>query len=85
MKRKVEATTTVLMYAFRYALGRQTGAPDTISDAIRRNVEEFKEWELKQIVEEIKGHEEYVCNLGMDCDKATWYSLIEFIEEHLKQ
>jgi len=71
MNSKVEVITTVLMYAFRYALGRQTGAPYDISNAIHKNIEHFKDWQLKQIIKEIHDHEEFIGNLGMDCDKAT--------------
>lgn len=83
--RTVKTTTTVLFYAFRYALGRTTGAPTTISTAIRRNIDEFAEWELKQIIKEIKEFEEFYKSLGDDCDKETWYELIDIINQKLNE
>ena len=84
MRNKIEVPTVILMYAFRYALGRKTGAPSTISTEIRRNINSFKEWELKQIIKEILEHEEYYDSLGDDVDKIEWYSLVNTIDNHLK-
>lgn len=83
--RKVKTTTTVLFYAFRYALGRKTGAPSTIADAIKDNLDEFAEWELKQIIKEILGYEDFYESLGDHCDKVVWYSLIGIINDKLKE
>jgi hypothetical protein len=85
MKRNVEVTTTVLFYAFRYALGRKTGAPSTISTSIVSNINEFAEWELIQIVKEILEYEDYSGSLGDDCDKEVWYKLVDTINDKLKQ
>ena len=70
----------IIIYAFRYALGRQTGSVSDVCDCIKENVDSFKSWELKQIIEEIKQHEELYGNLGMKCDRDTWYDLIEFLD-----
>ena len=85
MQRTVETTTTVLFYAFRYALGRKTGAPSTISEAITRNIDAFAEWELKQIVKEILEFEDFYKELGDECDKVVWYDLIDTINDKLKK
>ena len=84
MRVKVEVPTVIIMYAFRYALGRRTGAPTTISAAIRRNIDSFKEWELKQIIKEILEHEEYFSSLGDACDEEVWRDLINAINIHLE-
>jgi hypothetical protein len=84
MRNKIEVPTVILMYAFRYALGRKTGAPSTISTEISRNIAQFKPWELKQIVKEILEHEEYFGDLGDDCDKEEWRNLINLINIHLE-
>ena len=83
--RAVKTTTTVLFYAFRYALGRKTGVPITITTAIKNNIDEFEEWELKQIVSEIKEFEEYHKTLGDECDKIVWYDLIRIINQKLNE
>ena len=85
MKRNVEVTTTILFYAFRYALGRRTGAPSTIAMAIGSNINEFAEWELKQIVKEILEYEDYSGSLGDDCDKEVWYDLVEVLNDKLEE
>jgi hypothetical protein len=85
MRDKVEVPTVIIMYAFRYALGRRTGAPTTISAAIRRNIDSFKEWELRQIIKEIVEYEDYIGSLGDDCDKVVWMDLIETINVYLKE
>ena len=85
MRDKVEVESVIIMYAFRYALGRKTGAPSTICEAILRNITSFKEWELTQITKEILEHEEYFGTLGDDCDKEVWYHLIETINNHLNK
>ena len=84
MRNKVEVSSVILMYAFRYALGRKTGAPSTISTAISRNIVQFKPWELKQIVKEILEYEEYFGDLGDNCDEREWYGLINLINIHLE-
>jgi len=84
MRNKVEVPTVIIMYAFRYALGRKTGAPSTITAAIRRNIVHFKPWELAQIVREIVEYEEFYGDLGDDCDQEVWYDLIKLINIHLE-
>ncbi len=84
MKRNVEVTTTVLFYAFRYALGRKTGAPSTMAEAIEKNLDEFAEWELKQIIKEILEFEDFYKELGDACDKEVWYNLIDTINKKLE-
>jgi hypothetical protein len=85
MRSKVEVPTVIIMYAFRYALGRKTGAPSTASSAIRRNIDYFKEWELKQIIKEILEFDDWNGGLGDDCDEEVWHHLIETINNHLNK
>lgn len=74
----------IIIYAFRYALGRQTGSVSDVCDCIKENVDSFKSWELQQIINEIKEYEEmHNGKLGMECDKQTWYNLIEWLEERI--
>ena len=73
----------IIIYAFRYALGRQTGSVSDVCDCIKENVDSFKSWELQQIIKEIKEYEEMYGKLGMECDKREWYNLIEWLEERI--
>ena len=71
----------IIIYAFRYALGRMSGSVSDVCDCIKENVDSFKSWELQQIIEEIKQYEELYGNLGQECDRQQWYDLIKFLEE----
>jgi len=73
----------IIIYAFRYALGRQTGSVSDVCDCIKENVDSFKSWELQQIIKEIKEYEEMYGKLGMECDRQIWYNLIEWLEERI--
>lgn len=45
--------TTVVCFAFRYSLGRQSTAPGFMQDFIRDHIDEFDTWELAQWADEI--------------------------------
>jgi len=69
--------TRMLMYAFRYALGRMTGAVDDVISSIKENIGNLQQHQIEQIIKEINE-----CpNLGMKCDKHQWLSLVEFLKE----
>lgn len=74
---KFEVGPTILVFAFRYALGRMTYAPSLVVEALIENEDQIPVHTRKLIVQEIKDHESSFGNLGMDCDKETWYGLIE--------
>jgi hypothetical protein len=42
----------IIMFAFRYALGRRTGAPDTVVNIIERNCDIIKPSTIKQMQRE---------------------------------
>lgn len=64
----------ILIYAFRYALGRMTGAPTDVMEAILENKDKLSIWEQTQIYTDIcKAEKEN--RLGMDCDKEVWLRL----------
>ena len=46
----------IIAYAFRYAIGRETGAIDDVIDCISRNLDLFDIWELMSIVSDINWH-----------------------------
>jgi hypothetical protein len=49
----VNMDSTILMFAFRYALGRQSMAPSIIKDVLKDNWEYLSDQHKKQIKEEI--------------------------------
>ena len=70
----IQEEQLMLMFAFRYALGRQSTAPSTVVDIIERNWDIIPKQDLKQIQKEIV---EYEKMFGLsDIDKPTWYKLV---------
>lgn len=68
---------TILVFAFRYALGRRSSAPFFMTEEIKRRWGELKPFTQAQIKHEIKTHEQMYGSLGDNCDKETWYELLE--------
>lgn len=69
----------IIIYAFRYALGRQSVAPFTVSEYIKENIENISSWDLKLINKEIIECEDF----WGDIDKNTWVWLLNFITYYL--
>jgi len=67
----------VLIYAFRYALGRRSYAVSTVIDNILHNWETLSEGDKKLYQREIKEHEEMYGNLGDEMDKKNWYKIVD--------
>jgi len=42
----------IIMYAYRYGMGRQTGAVIDAIECIKDNIANFKEWELNSMIDE---------------------------------
>ena len=42
----------ILMYAYRYGMGKQTGAVLDAIECIKDNIANFKEWELNSMIDE---------------------------------
>ena len=43
----------LLIYAFRYSLGRMSFAPITTTESIKNNIEKFSKEDLKLLIKEI--------------------------------
>ena len=69
-----------LVYMLRYSLGRMTGAVDDVQQIILENVDNILIGDMLRMIEEIKEYDE-MYGLGMECDKRSWYSFIEKLEE----
>lgn len=69
----------VLLFAFRYSLGRMSYAPGKVTDAIKDNIENISTVDIKQYIKEI-----YECeNYGMDFDKKHWLNFAKYLENEL--
>ena len=47
---------TLYFFAFRYALPRQSYALSLVSDLVLRRVNEFEDWQLRDMIGEIEAH-----------------------------
>jgi hypothetical protein len=70
-----EVDETTLVFAFRYALGRQSTAPSHVANMIRGHWSRLEPWTQKQIHREI---EEAIRlgEAGWDCDVETWRGIL---------
>lgn len=70
----------IAVFAFRYALGRQTYAPGVVAEHITRHLASFPEHERRQLTQEIDRAEEDGM-LGDACDAAVWRGLRATLQE----
>ena len=63
-------------YAFRYALGRTTSAPDTVAGHCINRIKFFDDYHLNRICKEIDEAIERKA-AGMECDIKAWKRLYE--------
>ena len=65
----------IIMYAFKYALGRSTYATGTMSEFLMKNWDKFSRFEKDQIQHEIR---EAINegNIGMEVDKQSWIRVL---------
>jgi hypothetical protein len=70
---------TLILYAFRYSLGRMSNAPSTMSRVLINCFPELKESTRVLIIEEINNALEYH-NAGIPCDEKTWKECLEKLE-----
>lgn len=68
----------ILVYAFRYALGRRTTAPSAVAVNITRNIKVLTRHDIEQMVREI-GECAATDDLGSPCDVDTWQDLKEYL------
>jgi hypothetical protein len=69
----------IVLYAFRYALGRKTYAPVDVAAAIEENLPDLTGW-TDMFVEEIDEAESRG-GLGMECDRKVWLDLRDKLGE----
>lgn len=77
MKMQKEDIDFIMVTSFRYCLGRRSYAPSKFKEILLKNLDGLSDKSLELIVKEIKESDD----LGMDCDKRTWLSIVEEIEK----
>lgn len=67
----------VLFFAFRYALGRRTGAVTLLVAQIKRHWDKLRPQTQEQIQHEINDFERMYGSLGGQCDKEAWQEVLD--------
>lgn len=70
-RRMCAVSEDVLFWAFRYALGRQTGSVADVVDAIIMNVSNITHKTALQMIQEIEDANT-MDEIGMDIDRDEW-------------
>lgn len=78
--KNLKVDRNILFFAFRYALGRMSYAPYTVTSAIKDNIDNISTEDIRQYIKEINEYEGF----GMDFDKEHWLSFANFLENELK-
>ena len=77
---KGEFSSDMVFYAFRYCLGRHTGAVNTCVDYLIRNWEHLNRNDRQMIVDEIREAMNSKTGIGVridDTDKKEWLRIID--------
>lgn len=72
----MEVDRDMLIFGMRYALGRQTFAPSTAVENIKRNIDKLDNNTIDIMIRDI---EEHPGSLGMECDKRTWLTFKQYL------
>ncbi len=71
----MEVHYNILIFAFRYALGRMSMAPSTVMEELKKHWDELPETSRNQIQNEIRQAIE-TDSAGMECDVKLWEELL---------
>lgn len=81
MGRKLSREERIItIFAFRYALGRTSMAPCTVTDYILERLDQFTEQERLQMAEEIEGYG----RLGHQCDIELWTNFAKQLRKEVE-
>lgn len=81
MDKKYKVDREMIFFAFRYALGRMSYAPSTVTDNIKANIDEISTGDIEAYIKEIKE----TTNYGMEMDKKHWLGFVEYLEKELEK
>lgn len=74
----------ILIYAFRYAMGRRTFAPITVVENIKTNIDKLHWRDLQTMAKEIEDNDK-MRNLGDSGDILFWREFKEYLENLVKE
>lgn len=76
---KFKVDREILIFAFRYALGRESFAPSIVTDNIKANIDNINTNDIKLYIKEINECNNY----GMEMDKQHWLKFKNYLENIL--
>lgn len=76
MSKKFSVSENTIMWAFRYALGRRTGAVLDVCDTLKENWKKLSTFTKQQIKEEITNSIN-TSTAGADCDVESWNEILK--------
>ena len=84
MEKNMMVERDVLIYAFRYAMGRRTFAPITVVENIKANIDKFHWRDLQAMAKEIVDTGKMM-SLGDSGDTLHWREFKEYLENLVKE
>ena len=76
MNKETLDNNNILIFAFRYALGRMSTAPEIVTEELKKHWSNFPASTQAQIKREIQAAIDKD-RAGMDCDVQTWMRVLE--------
>lgn len=77
----IEVNKDIVIYAFRYALGRRSYAPTNVMSAINKNLHLFNRNDIEQMIYEI----DECHDLGMEMDIRSWKQFQDTLKTYIKE
>lgn len=84
MEKNMMVERDVLIYAFRYAMGRRTFAPLIVVENIKANIDKFHWRDLQAMAKEIEDTGKMM-SLGDSGDTLHWREFKEYLENLVKE
>jgi hypothetical protein len=81
MNNNIKVDRDILIYAFRYALGRSSFAPVIVTDNIKANINNISTGDIQLFIKEINECTYY----GMKMDKQHWLNFKDYLQNTLNK
>lgn len=81
MNNNLKIDRDILIYAFRYSLGRSSYAPSIVTDNIKANINNISTNDIELFIKEINECSSY----GMKMDEQHWLDFKDYLQDILNQ
>lgn len=81
MDKNLLVDRNILIYSFRYALGRKSYSPGIVIDNIKNNIDKISSNDIELYIKEIDEYSGY----GLDFDKNMWMEFSDYLKSELKK